>query len=370
MLDKGRISSVQLLFLLLIVQDATAFLVVPSLAAQAAGPDAWLSNIFFVSLFGLIVGFIGVSLAKRFPDETLTEYIPKIVGKPVGKILIFVYCFAFIHLASVVLAEESDFMHVNFFRETPLLSLDLLLIIAVAYGVYLGIEVIARQNEIAFPVFFLAIISLLIMVSPNIEMLNLLPIMENGLWPVLEGSILPATWRGEIFFILMLFPYLDQKEEANKIIIYSIIITTILSTLVIITCIGVLTAEVVKTEIYPVFRLARYISLARLLERLEILVVVIWVAGAVIKLAVFLHSGCIASANLLGIKNWRIMIIPFVLTMIIVSHFFYDTYPKLIGFLTGIWPVYALTIELLIPGLVLIIAVLRKKGANNIAQIK
>lgn len=105
-------------------------------------------------------------------------------------------------------------------------------------------------------------------------------------------------------------------------------------------------------------------------QRLEILIVVIWVAGAVIKLAIFLHSSCIALANLLGIKNWRMTIIPIALTMVIIAHFFYDTYPKLISFLTDIWPVYALTIELLIPGLVLIIAVLRKKGVNNVAQVK
>ena len=39
--------------------------------------------------------------------------------------------------------------------------------------------------------------------------------MENGVFQILKGSGAIAVWRGEIF-LLMLYPYLNQPEEAAK----------------------------------------------------------------------------------------------------------------------------------------------------------
>ena len=58
--------------------------------------------------------------------------------------------------------------------------------------------------------------------------------------------------------------------------------------------------------IFPYFTLTQYISLCHFIERLETLVIVIWVGGVAIKLAVFFHSAAIAGASTLGLKNYRV----------------------------------------------------------------
>ncbi|MGB4504106.1 MAG: hypothetical protein WBI44_04345, partial [Syntrophaceticus sp.] len=75
MLDKGRISSVQLLLLLIITDASTAFLYGPAAAIQLAGRDSWLSVSVFASVAGLVIALVCIWLARRFPQQVFTEYL-------------------------------------------------------------------------------------------------------------------------------------------------------------------------------------------------------------------------------------------------------------------------------------------------------
>ena len=115
MLDNGRISSVQLLFIFLVFEAATAILYTPARVAALAGPDSW----FAVSLgdvcYGLLIALVAVTLGKRFPFQVYAEYLPEILGKMTGKLLAAAYVLGFIYLSSVLLNEGSTFIHMNFY---------------------------------------------------------------------------------------------------------------------------------------------------------------------------------------------------------------------------------------------------------------
>lgn len=102
MLDKGRISSVQLLLLLIIADAATAFLYGPAASIQLAGRDSWLSVSALASVSGLAVALVSIGLARRFPQQVFTEYLPQILGGIPGKILAGIYAAVFIHYTAVV----------------------------------------------------------------------------------------------------------------------------------------------------------------------------------------------------------------------------------------------------------------------------
>jgi len=84
MLDQGRISSVQLFLLLVISEAATAFLYAPSDVIKMAGRDSWLTSV-IPTISGLVVAVVCIALAKRFPQQVFTEYLPKSWGKSPGK---------------------------------------------------------------------------------------------------------------------------------------------------------------------------------------------------------------------------------------------------------------------------------------------
>lgn len=77
MLDQGRISSVQLFLLLVLVEAATAFLYAPSAVIEMAGRDSWLSSTIIPSIFGLAVALVCIALAKGFHSRFLPNTCPR-----------------------------------------------------------------------------------------------------------------------------------------------------------------------------------------------------------------------------------------------------------------------------------------------------
>lgn len=362
MLDKGRISSVQLLLLLIIADAATAFLYAPAAAIQLAGRDSWLSVSLFASVSGLAVALVSIGLASRFPQQVFTEYLPQILGGIPGKILAAVYTAVFIHYTAVIVNEGSTFLHVAFLRETPVMVLEIIGALAAIYGVYLGIEVIARQNELSWPVWALSLLLILLLVAKEINPDNLKPFLENGIMPVIKGGAVVSPFRGEVFLLLMLFPYLNKKQEALKTAGYYVLAQAVLPGIITAVIIGVFGDIVPTYLVFPTYNLARYISLAQFLERIQTLVVVMWMAGLIVKMAVFYHSAGIAAATTLGLKNYRVTLLPIVMATVVISRVFYGTHLQLTNFLFKIWPYYGGAVQFLIPALVLLIAIIRKKG--------
>lgn len=371
MLDKGRISSVQLLLLLFMAEMSTTYLFIPSIIAEEAGPDGWISVMFLATIYAAAVALCGVNLAKRFPDQVFTEYLPKIIGLVPGKLLAAAYTIVFIHLTSVVVSEGSIFIHTAFLRETPLLVIETIIVVIAVYGVYLGIEVIARQSELVFPFFILSIALLIALVANEMELHHLQPMLAHGFLPVVKGSLVPAAWRGEVFLILMLFPYLNQKNEALKSSLGMVFIAGAFGVIVFVSTISVFGDLVTSRLIFPLHGLARYISVARILERMELYLIVFWIAGVIVKLAIFFHASSIAVASTLGLRDYRWGIIPVAAAAITLSQVLYSKdYLNLIGFLSRVWPFYGYTVELVIPGLILIVALVRKRGGGLSAAQK
>jgi len=364
MLDQGRISSVQLFLLLVISEAATAFLYAPSDVIKMAGRDSWLTSV-IPTISGLVVAVVCIALAKRFPQQVFTEYLPQILGKIPGKILAGVYTAVFIHLSSVIMNQSSAFIHVAFLRETPLVALEIIIGLASIYGVYLGIEVIARQNELVWPVWVLSIFIIILLVAESINPDNFRPFLEKGIMPVIKGSALFSSFRGEVFLLLMLYPYLNKKEDVYKSAVYHLLTTAVLLGIITAAIIGVFGELIPVYMVFPIYNLARYISLARFVERIQILIVVMWMFGVIVKLAVFYHSAAIAAANTLGLKNYRLTLLPILAGTIIISRLFYGDHLSLTHFLSHIFPYYGPVVELVIPALVLLIAVILKKGGKS-----
>ncbi|MDD4783497.1 MAG: endospore germination permease [Syntrophaceticus sp.] len=364
MLDQGRISSVQLFLLLVLVEAATAFLYAPSAVIEMAGRDSWLSSTIIPSIFGLAVALVCIALAKRFPQQVFTEYLPQILGGIPGKILAAIYTAVFIQYTAVIISQGSTFIHVAFLRETPLAVIDIIGALASIYGVYLGIEVIARQNELTSPIWMLSFIVILFLVAKEINPDNFRPILENGIMPVIKGSTLVSPFRGEVFLLLMLFPYLNKKKEVYKTVLYFLLATTAIAGILSATIIGVFGDIIPVYMVFSTYDLARYISVAQFLERIQILIVVMWMAGIIVKIAVFYHSAAIAAATTLGLKNYRVTLLPILAATIIISRVFYGDQLSLTNFLFNIFPYYGFAVGLLIPTLVLLIALIFKKGGK------
>jgi len=200
----------------------------------------------------------------------------------------------------------------------------------------------------------------LVLVAKDIDFSNFRPAFENGIMPALKGSYFDSPWRGEVFLLLMLFPYLNQKHEAFKTALWLQGLVSVFGGVTMLVIIGVFGDLVTAHLIFPYDTLTRYISVGGFLERMDILVVVVWLSGSLVKLALLYHSTGIATASTLGLKSYRATLVPIAIATVILSQMMHGTYFQLIDFMFKPWPIYAFIMELAIPSIILLVAVLRK----------
>ena len=364
MLDNGRISSVQMFLILLVLEGSSAILYSPRGVAALAGPDSWLAVSLGDLLYGLVILLVALGLAKRFPVQTLGAYLPEIMGKIPGKLLSATYAVFILFYTSFILGQGFWYLQINFLPHTPRLVIVMVLAIAAIYGAYLGIEVIARETGMAALVWYTAALLLFLLAAKDIDSGNLRPAFENGPLPVLRAGIFHSTWRANIFAALFLYPYLNQKQEALKTGLWFLGIIIIIAATAQAVIVGVFGSPVTAHLDFPIEDLVRYISVANFLERLDSVFMTFWIGAIVCKLAIFYHAAGIITADTLGLKNYRVTLLPVVVASVVACELLFGTLSKMVDFQFKLAPVTTAVWVLAIPALILLIAVLRKKRAD------
>lgn len=150
-MEKAKVSVVQLFAMMFLFELGSALVV--SLGSSA-GKDAWLAIL--LGLFGgIVLFFMYYFLFRLYPNLPLTGYARKIFGKYIGWIIGLVYTVYFLYAASRNLRDFSDLLLTSTMPATPLLAIIILMVLAICYVLYLGIEVVGRTSEVLIVILIL-----------------------------------------------------------------------------------------------------------------------------------------------------------------------------------------------------------------------
>ncbi|MDA8212624.1 MAG: endospore germination permease [Clostridia bacterium] len=368
MQGQEKISSSQCLLLFITLVTATAVLFVPAITAQEARQDGWLSALVFSTLFALLVAVICTSLGLRFPGRTVIQYSPEILGRFLGKLAGLGYIFFFIHINSIIVREFGDFLTTVFLPDTPIDIFVATLLLLGASAVRNGLEVIARMNQFVFPLLLFSYMLIIVLVARDMDLHNLLPVLEGGIGPVLKGSFSLSAFRGEVCLILMLLPSLNNSKEATLTTVKAVIWIGILLTVDTVATLAVFGPDITSVQVFPFLNLARYISLGNFVERIESLVILIWVAGVVVKVSLIYYVAALAAAQWFNLREYRPVVLPIGMLIGVLSIIGFSNSRELVEFIAKIWPPYGFSFELILPTVLLLAAMLRKKGGTRDAQ--
>jgi hypothetical protein len=120
MIEKGRISALQMAIMMYPTIIATAVLIVPAITGKLAGRDLWLSPV-LASSTGFITVYLAYRLNNLYPKMKLIEYSEIILSFLPGKVLGFMFLFFYLHLNGTVLRIHGEFVVGSFFTKTPLI---------------------------------------------------------------------------------------------------------------------------------------------------------------------------------------------------------------------------------------------------------
>jgi len=347
--------------LVFIYTIGSTILLTPSGLSSMVKQDAWISAVVGVGL-GVGLAYFYSSLAMLYPDKSFTEFSEIILGKWLGKLVSMSFLFFCFIGATTVLYHTGDFLITQLYPETPLVMINIIIAIVIIYGILQGLEVMLRAAEIFLPWIILLFFFMLFTTSPQIELVNIQPVLESGPKSIFQASILYASIAALpciVFF--MIIPHIEDKEKLRKTFISSIILGGIVVIIVVLLCTLVLGPNTAARSMFPSYVLARKINIGDFLQRIEVVVAILWFITIYYKILFYYFSFVTGVAQLMKLKEYRPIVIPLTGVLVVYSLVVYPNNAFAAEWDLYGWVPFAIFNGFLIPMLLYIVAKIRMK---------
>lgn len=364
MREKEVISGRQLILLVFTFIIATGTLFVPSIVAQRAAQDGWLS-VLLGGIAGIIVVLIVTFLGHRYHGKCLIEYSEAILGKWFGKIIGLILILFYIHLTAIIVREISATIQGTLLQNSPLELITVIIFLSSAYSVKMGLETLTRANVLNLIVTFIAIFTVLFLLLKDMNTELLTPVLSNGIMPVLNGAISPAGWFCETVSIAFIMPFINKSRETRLCSIIGVSWAAVTLSFMAALVVMVFGQQLTSILTFPTLEAVRYINVGQYVQRVEIIFLIPWITSNYIKICFFYYIAVLISSRWCKVEKTKTLVIPIGLLIFSLSLALFKNSVDLSLFLTQVWGYYSLPIELGIPALLLVIELLRRKGVRK-----
>ena len=276
-------------------------------------------------------------------------------GKVGGRIFILLITWFAFDLCSIVLRNYGQFVVTVGLPETPLSVAMFILMIVCVLTVRRGIEVIGRWTE-NFLLYVLAFLLIgVLLVSPNMNIDNLLPAFDTNIGAIAKGAFGVTTFPfAETVVFLLVFPALQKGVSAKKIFtrgLYiggGVILITSLSDMLVL---GTTAAE---SMYYPTYSAMSNVHFGDFLQRFEIIAAIVFITAVFLKISILLLGTCKGAAYLLGLKSHQSIVMPIAFLVINTAIFSFDSMIYFHEWTFSIFPYYASVFQIIVPLIALI----------------
>ena len=355
-MEKSKISLYQLFVLILLFELGSAILVP---LASDAKQDAWLAILFGLA-GGLFLFWVHYRLFLYYPELVPPLYMQKLLGKIAGTIVAFCYIIFFMYTAARVLRDFGEMLLTFAYLETPLFIVNALLMLVIIYAVSKGIEVVARTGELFFVfIYFLAIVGfILILFSGLIDINNLKPVLENGIFPVVRVVFTQTLYFpfGEAIVFTMIFPYIKKRNKVKKVGLFAMMLSGINLAITMAINIGVLGVDLTDRSQFPLLSTIQGIQVAEFLERLDVFFMISTVICIFFKVSIYFYAAVASTAVIFKIKEPSKLTYPMGMVILFMSVTIASSYAEhlkegLVFITRYIHPLFLILIPILLLGI-------------------
>lgn len=313
----GKISSFQLAVIMFQFVLSSTVLLMPSITTRLSDKDMWLTPLVGMGV-GYLVVWLAYQLFERSPDGSIVRLMEMLFGSYLGKLVSILFTVFQIHIVSVAIRDYAEFIESNFFLKTPIVVIIGTMLILCGWAVRRGFEVIARSAQVFVPIITLLTLLILVLLVPELNPYRLLPILERGVRPVLQGSLVVDGWFSQLMLAVYILPLVSDKNNIKKWgfwCVSGITFVMLASNLSVFLLVG----ESAAYYTYPVLMAARYIAYAEFFEHLEAIVMMVWVLGEFIKISVYYYAITRGISETFRLKKPEIIVMPVGLLLLFVS---------------------------------------------------
>ena len=365
-MDNSRISVPEAISIVLIVLVAHTLVSLPKSLLNVTG-SATIINLLYIGIILFFIVFFIFKLYRYFAGQDIID-ISNFLGGPVfQKIVGMIFILYFVFSSSILLRNFCECLKTVYYPMTSLFFILLTFIIALCISNGFNFSVTAKINLIILPIIFVSILFIFFANNQNLSFENMTPILGNGLFDTFVTGLGNLGAFGGIVFLYFIPPYLSEPKKFKKVAMISVG----LSIVYLIICVAIIlltfTFLLKVDEIMPLYSAARYIEFGSFFQRLESILLLIWIIGMVCYLSIILHIVMNIFKKITNIRDSKPLIVPFALLLLSISllpsNYAISKYLE-----TTIYPYLVIGIGFILSTSILILSYFKKRKSKEFIQ--
>lgn len=286
---RNHITKKQYTALLFLALLSPLMRILPRGAVRWAGPAAWLCPLLAVPMI-LALAWVTESLHRGMaPGEGLSPLLLRVLGPAAGRALLLLYAGGLIIYAGFVLRSGGERFAATVYQQSrpePFMLLLLALCLAAAFGTG---KALGRMAVILRGILVPVLAAVFLLTAPNVSGKNLLPAADWSVPGILLGAlpVFPMACVGTLLVFLGDCSAPEGKSVRRSL--PAVALSVVVGSLLCLETVGVFGPKLTARLSYPFFTMTRDISLSHLAQRVEAVVVALWVFSDFILCALLLR---------------------------------------------------------------------------------
>jgi spore germination protein (amino acid permease) len=284
-----KVSNLQLMFLVANFIFSSSVISLPQIIVEISGQNGWLVPIIVLPIFMLIIFLVFGSKKK---SDSLKKLF--IIGEN-NSFWEKAFIIFFLLLAVLTFVRDLrgliDFVASILLPNTPIDVLMVLSIFVIVYIAMSGIEVISRINMLYFVVLIFIVVMLPLLLMNEWELQNLQPLPSfRKVMSILHTLYFSVSWLAELFIFLIIVANVNPVHQARKAVLAGTCLGLFLFFIILFLQLSVLGTKIVREATYPTYILIQQINLTDFLDRIDLVIVVVWMPTLIAKLSYLLFA--------------------------------------------------------------------------------
>ena len=363
-LTEDRISMRQLLVLLFVGLLSPAIRVLPGLTARAAGEAAWLSGLAALPV-GLLLCWGLFRVLRALPEgEGLAAGLERLLGRLPGKALTAVYLLWGLLLLSANARLCAQRFLATGYRNTELPLFVLVLLAAVLWMARGRFSAFARAGEVFYLILSITLAAVLLFALFNVEPENVLPVWVEDAPGVAAATLPVLSIRGYAVYGAFLAGAVRRREgDRPRAMRWTAAFCLVLTALQFIN-LGNFGPVLVARMEFPFFMMVKGIGVQGAFQRVESVVVALWVLSDLVFLGVLAFACCAMAKSLFGLKREGRAAAPVVLAGIAGALFLFPDAFTLRWFSERALAAGNLALGFAVPAVLVLVTLIRGRGKS------
>lgn len=311
-----KIQPKELFYMLLVTIPPLLMLFIPNYANIYLGIDAWW--IFaFISIIDIIFAFIIVRIGYLCPNKTVIGMCRYAFGELLGNLFGALFVTMYIFKSFMYFRQTLEYVYMSTYNLEPtyyyIIPMVLLVVIAQLYDS----KTILRLSNLVFWLMMATYMILMISALRNFNVINLMPILVDGVEPVFTALPHFFTWTGNAVVLLMYFNKASMEKGLTRYVMlgcgaaYAIVLVL---NVLFIGVFGIISGFFTTS----VFELSIFFNGKIYFNNFDSIIKLVWIFGTFIRDSIFITCAAESTAELLNIKNskWIKLMLPLAISVL------------------------------------------------------